>query len=72
MVDRQLADVAVDAVRLGDDCAVDLEHGQASNGVLGLRGANRARARDHPRMDTGIESEGVRFFPRRGKSKWSA
>src|SRR5262249_16095930 len=27
---RQLADVAVDAVRLGDGCAVDLEHGQAS------------------------------------------
>src|SRR5262245_37241464 len=42
---RQLADVAVDAVRLRDDCAVDLEHGQASEWSVRL--AARPIGREH-------------------------
>src|SRR6185369_14518058 len=60
---RQLADVAVDAVRLGDGCAVDLEHGQASEWSTGL--AARPIGPEHAiilEWDTGERERKARRF----------
>src|SRR5258706_2917679 len=60
---RQLTDVAVDAVRLRDDCTVDLEHGQASKWSTRL--AARPIGPGHPiilEWDTGDRERKTRRF----------